>query len=445
MFDLEKQVRLWRHHIQSRGTMHEADVEELENHLKDQIDELKTRGLSDEEAFLIGVKRLGRADTLSKEFSKVNTENLWKQLMIVPQHRTFKEIGFIIVLCLLGGTLAKVPELFGYHISKGSEIFYFKNLSFFILPFISIYFIWKSSTRPGPAVWTILVFLISAILVNSYPSFKPFHNAILTGIHLPILLWLMAGLAYTGTNWKNEEARMDFIRFTGETFIYTVLILCGLGVLIAFVNTIFSSIGIDTMKINREYLMVYGGVASPVIAVYLVQAKKAIIENLAPVLAKIFSPLFLLTMLSFLFVMIVLGKSPYMERDFLIGFDIMLVLVLGLVLYEISARPDQDKPGLFDYLNLSLIIIALIIDAIALSAIIFRLSAFGATPNKVAALGENIILLINLVGLAVLNIRFMAGKTGFRALEGFQTRYLPVYAIWAGIVVFLFPVIFGFH
>ncbi len=140
-----------------------------------------------------------------------------------------------------------------------------------------------------------------------------------------------------------------------------------------------------------------------------------------------------------------LGNADALSREFLIGFDVMLVLVLGLVLYVISARGSRESAGFFDYMNFALIAAALIIDVIALSAIIFRLSSFGASHNKIAALGENIVLLVNLAGPAFLYVRFFLKKIRFKSLEAWQTAYLPVYAGWAAVVIFLFPLIFGFR
>ena len=93
---------------------------------------------------------------------------------------------------------------------------------------------------------------------------------------------------------------------------------------------------------------------------------------------------------------------------------------------------------------MSLIIVALIIDGIALSAILFRLSSFGITPNKIAALGENIALLVNLGGLALLYIRYFAKKIEYSILERWQTFYLYIYVVWIAIVTFVFPIIFNF-
>jgi hypothetical protein len=81
---------------------------------------------------------------------------------------------------------------------------------------------------------------------------------------------------------------------------------------------------------------------------------------------------------------------------------------------------------------------------VALWAIAARISEFGFTPNRVAALGENIILLVNLAWSAVLYVRFLRGRGPFAVLERWQTAYLPVYAVWAAIVVIVFPPLFGY-
>jgi hypothetical protein len=149
-------------------------------------------------------------------------------------------------------------------------------------------------------------------------------------------------------------------------------------------------------------------------------------------------------MISFLAVMAATGKSPFMEREFLIAFDFMLAMILGLVLYVISARDINQPVNLFDYLNMALIITALLIDGVALSAILFRLSAFGITPNKVAALGENLLLLGNLAGLAWMYGGDFRKRLDFARLEKWQTDYLNVYLVWTAFVAFIFTVIFKF-
>lgn len=221
--------------------------------------------------------------------------------------------------------------------------------------------------------------------------------------------------------------------------------MAGIVVLGGFISLIFESIQVDAGTFLENYYVIYGGCAAAMVTMYLAEAKKSVVENFAPILAKIFSPLFLITMLCFLAVMILTGKSPFMEREFLIAFDFMLAMILGLVLYIISARDINQPANLFDYLNLVLILTALVIDGVALSAIVFRLSAFGITPNKVAALGENLALLVNLAGLAWLYIGYFRSKFSFVKLEKWQTSYLYVYFCWTAIVAFVFPIIFRFY
>ncbi|PKM76098.1 MAG: hypothetical protein CVU90_14345 [Firmicutes bacterium HGW-Firmicutes-15] len=451
MFELEIQIQSWSDHLRARGNFTDADISELEDHLRDEIEDLIAAGLAPDESFLISVKRLGNVDAVSHEFAKVNTENLWKHLFIDPvdsiaKKESRRDIFLVVIFALLAGTLIKIPGLFGLGFDDlGADHFYLRNMSLFILPFIAAFFLIKR--KANRKTWSIIManFIIAALIINIYPSFSPYNTEILSSLHLPLLLWLIVGAAYIGRKWQSSQGRMNFIRFTGEMLVYGVLVSAGVMVCGMFTMAIFKAIQVDAGKFLGEYYVVYGACAAVFITAYLVEAKKSVVENFAPILAKIFSPLFLVIMVSFLVVMIITGKSPFMEREFLIAFDLMLALVLGLVLYVISSRNDQQPPNLFDYLNLALILTALLIDGVALSAILFRLSAFGITPNKVAALGENLILLGNLGGLAWLYIAYFKKKLDFIKLEKWQTGYLNVYFIWTAIVAFIFPILFGFY
>ena len=138
------------------------------------------------------------------------------------------------------------------------------------------------------------------------------------------------------------------------------------------------------------------------------------------------------------------GRGINIGREMLIGFDLLLVVVLGLLLYSISARDPQSPRGAFDVVQVVLVISAVLADAVMLWAIAARITEFGLTPNRVAALGENLILLVNLAWSAVLYIRFLRGRGSFTTLEKWQTDYLPVYCAWAAMVVILFPPLFRY-
>ena len=237
---------------------------------------------------------------------------------------------------------------------------------------------------------------------------------------------------------------MDFVRFSGELFIYYVLMALGGGVLMGFTALTFAAIGADAEWFVAQWMLPCGAMGAVIVGAWLVEAKQGVIENMAPVLTRLFTPLFAAVLLAFLVTMVWTRSGIDVEREVLIGFDLLLVVVLGLLLYSVSARDPQAPPGLFDALQLLLVLSALVVDIVALAAIAGRISEFGVSPNKLAALGENLVLLVNLSWSAWLYARFLAGRGSFSALERWQIAYLPVYAAWAAFVVVAFPPLFGF-
>jgi len=254
----------------------------------------------------------------------------------------------------------------------------------------------------------------------------------------------VVGIAYAGGRWGQVAGRMDFIRFSGELFIYYVLIALGGGVLTAFLVMMFRTIGIDVESFIGSWWLPCGAAGAVVVASWLVEAKQSVIENMAPVLTRLFTPLFAAVLVTFLGTVLWTGRGVDIERNVLIAFDLLLVVVLGLLVYSVSARNPQSSPGAFDVVQVVLVVSALLADAVALWAIAARITEFGFSPNRVAVLGVNVILLVNLAWSAVLYIRFLRGRGSIAALERWQTDYVPVYALWAAIVVIVFPPMFGY-
>ena len=450
MFDAEASIREWKDHLRARGGVSEGDLDELEAHLRDVVVDLGAKGLDTEESFLIAVKRLGTADALAGEFGKISTAQLWKQLLLQPEDGTAREsrrreVTWVVLLAMAAALLAKVPMVLGYPFVDNHMSLYLRQLCFMVLPSVVAYYALKRSLAAAYPLVPGLAMAVAFVLTLAYPWPARGQTELLTALHLPIVLWILVCLPYAGTRWNTVEGRMDFLRASGEIFIYAVLLGLGGGVLVAFTQFIFGSLGLDVERITVEYILVMGGAAVPVVAVYLVESKRSIVESLAPVLARIFTPLFLAVLLVFVLVMPLTRRTPFGDRDFLIAFDVMLALVLGLVLYTVSAHRETDRPGLHDVLGLALIGVALAADAVALVTMLGRLSSFGVTPNRLAALGENLVLLVNLAGLAAAGFRHLVGKAPYSALMAWQTAYLPVYAVWGAFVALAFPPIFGFR
>ncbi|HEX3205587.1 MAG TPA: permease prefix domain 1-containing protein [Propionibacteriaceae bacterium] len=446
---LEEQIDQWRSYLRRRQAIHSVDVAELEDHLREQVAVLVDAGLATDEAFLVAVKRMGNLDALSREFAREHSDRLWKQLVVVPtdsgEPRARARTDAIVVFCLAvaAAVVIKVPALFGIQLDQDAG-FYARNLSLFVLPLLSGYFVWKRRLDTSTVRWLALSFVAAGVFANVYPFAPGGDTEALTALHLPIALWLVVGIAYAGGRWSQVGGRMDFIRFSGELFIYYVLIALGGAVLLAFMAMIFQAIGIDIEPFFESWLLPCGAMGAVVVASWLVEAKQSVIENMAPVLTRLFTPLFAAVLVTFLGAMLWTGRGVGIERNVLIAFDLLLVVVLGLLLYSVSARDPRSSPGAFDVVQVVLVVSALLADAVALWAIAARITEFGFSPNRVAALGENVILLVNLAWSAVLYIRFLRGRGSFTGLERWQTNYLPVYAVWAAIVVIVFPPVFGY-
>ncbi|MDK2841634.1 MAG: hypothetical protein PWQ17_1139 [Anaerophaga sp.] len=87
--------------------------------------------------------------------------------------------------------------------------------------------------------------------------------------------------------------------------------------------------------------------------------------------------------------------------------------------------------------------ITLIVDLIALSAIVYRLGEYGFSPNRTAVLGSNLLIFANLVWIMIELYRVCCKGDDIKKVELIIARYLPVYALWTILVIFGFPLIFG--
>jgi hypothetical protein len=181
-----------------------------------------------------------------------------------------------------------------------------------------------------------------------------------------------------------------------------------------------------------------------IVAAWLVEAKQRVVENMAPVLTTLFTPLFALMLAGAVVVYAFTGLGSGFDRELLGTFDVLLVVVLGLVLYGVSARPPSAPPGWMDRVRLATVVGALVLDGMVLTTMIARIGSLGFTPNRAAALGLNLLLLVSLAGTAWLSARFLSGDAPFHRLERWQTGYLPVFALWTAAVVLVLPLVFTF-
>ena len=449
---IEDQISAWRAYVSRPEAIDGRDVDELEDHLRGQIDRLEASGLDGDEAFLVAVKRLGGLDDLSREFAREHSDRLWKQLMFPSEPRAPRAGGLALAVGLaVGAAVAvKIPALFGIGFGEDGD-FYGRYFALLVLPFLAVYFLVRRSASPATIAAVAGPFVLAAVVMAAYPFVPDGATLVLAATHVAVALWIVTGIAYVDGRVRSSRARMDFIRFTGEWLVYLALIALGGGVLVALTMGVFAAIDIDAAWFVEEFMVPCGVAGAVIVSAWLVEAKQSVIENIAPVLTKLFTPLFTLLLLAFIVAGFVQGNlidggeaEAFGQRDLLILFDIVLVVVVGLLLYSLSARDPFAPPSWFDRMQLLLVVAAIVVDVMVLVAMIGRIAEWGASPNKLASLGLNVILFANLTGAAWLQLRFTMRRAPFERLERWQTGFVPVYLAWAAIVVVVFPPVFAY-
>jgi hypothetical protein len=352
-----------------------------------------------------------------------------------------KELILVIIASLLTGVIAKFPAIFNIN----PEFFYPRNIGLIIFPILTVYFIWRMNLSLKNIVYPGVAFLIALIFINQLPTDNNSDTLILSCIHLPIFLWAVLGFTYIGEDKKDNHKRLDFLRYNGDLVIMSGLILIAGGMLTGITIGLFSVIGINIEKFYFEYIVIFGLSAVPMLGTYITQTNPQLVNKVSPVIAKIFSPLVLITLVVYLLAILFSGKDPYNDREFLMVFNLLLIGVMAIILFSIasSSQKNENRAGIFILFALS--IVTVIVNGIALSAILFRISEWGITPNRIAVLGANILMLTNLLMVTFQLFKTVSKKADISNVENSISIFLPVYMFWTIIVTFFFPLLFGFN
>ncbi len=442
---LEVEIAEWRAFVGRSPVVDERDVEELEAHLRDQIADLGAAGLAADEAFLIAVKRIGRLDDVSREFAREHSGRLWKQLVLAggtDERNASGGLPTALAFAVAAAVTVQLARLASGFPGEG-DWWLVRNASLLVLPFLAGYFGWRRGITARQWVVTAALFLLAGLVINLYPFGENTSTGLLAAAHLPVVSWFVVAYPYAGGAVRSHERRMDVVRFTGEWAIYYVLIALGGGVLMGLAAAILGPAGVDAEQVI-EVVVPLGAAGAVVVAAWLVESKQRVVENMAPVLTMVFTPLFAVMLLVAVVVYAVTGLGGAFDRELLGVFDLLMVVVLGLVLYGMSAREPSQGPGWMDLIQLVAVVAALALDLMVLGMMVARIGELGFTPNRTVALGLNLLLLVNLAGAAWLSARFLAGRGTYHRLERWQTTYLPVFAVWAAGVVIVLPPLFAF-
>lgn len=377
------------------------------------------------------------------QLGETSLANFWNTRLNYENKEVFQgtgtDWGFLIIASLLAGILAKFPAFF----SIDEEFFYPRNIGFIVFPALTAYFAWKNKLSAVKIITITLVTLTGLIYINLLPDARESDVLILACIHLLLVLWSVLGFAFVGGKDNTGKKRLGYLKYNGDLLVISALILISGGILTAITIGLFSLIGINIEQFWFEYVVIFGLPAVPLVGTYLTRTNPQLVGRVSPVIARIFSPLVLIILVVYLAAMIYSGKDPYNDREFLLIFNALLVGVMALIFFSVAETSGEtkSKPELWVLLLLSGLTI--IVNGIALSAILFRITEWGITPNRLAVLGANVLILINLLIVSTQLYRVLLKKAEAQRVGTAIAIYLPVYFVWAAIVTFLFPLIFG--
>ena len=350
------------------------------------------------------------------------------------------EISAVIILILVGGLIANIPNLTGIN----EESFFSKNIPLIIFPILSAYYIWIQKIEFNKIWFPIIAIVISAIYVNLIPNYNKSDSAMLVGIHLPMFLWSILGYAYIGAKLNDHPRKIEFLKFNGDLIIMCAIILLSCMVFTLITFGLFELINIKIEENYFRYFAVWWIAAIPMIASFLLQNNPQLISKVSPIIAKIFTPLVFINLLVYLTAVIYTGKYPYNDRNLLLVFNVLLIGVMALILFSVAEAGKNNK-GLFTlYILFGLSFLTIIINSIALSAISFRILQYGMTPNRIAVLGGNILIFIHLLIVSFKLYKSVRNKAKLEEVEISIAQFLPIYSIWTAIIVFILPFIFHY-
>lgn len=354
--------------------------------------------------------------------------------------KQFAELFLISCGIIIATFIAKIPQFFGLT----EDEYYAKNLSFIIVPTLMAYFIWKKEIDIKKAAIALVVIILSWVYMNLLPSVESNDSLILACMHMPILAWTILGFIYIKGEVKNSKSKIQYLIYNSNLAVMSAMLVISGFIFSALTIGMFNLIEVKIETFYFNYVVITGLSAIPLIASYLVENNAGLVNKITPLIAKIFTPLVLIMLTIFTITLFATGKSIYSNRDFLLIFNLVLIGVMALILFSVIEANKLKDSRVNTILLLLLSTVTIIVNGIALSAILFRLSEFGVSANRLAVLGANLIIFTNLILVFFKLIKTTKKKEAIEEVANTIVAYLPVYGGWAFIVAFLFPLLFQY-
>ncbi|MCL3781474.1 DUF4153 domain-containing protein [Prolixibacteraceae bacterium JC049] len=371
----------------------------------------------------------------------------WKARLLFQPKRLINErankaylINCIIVAI---GTifLIKLPLIFGFE-SQELE-FLIKNMPLIMLLGLTVFSLsTKSNIDIKKLLYTIAIYTVSAVVINLIA--EKGSTSPLVYIHIPIFIWFVYGWNYSSYSIGKKD-RLDFLKHNGDIAILSAVFAISGGILTMITIVLFSGIGKNITNFYIHNIIIPGITITPIASALILKYRPQITNKISSIVAILFSPLMLITLLIFLTTIIIEGESPYTKRESLFTFNIMLVPVLAIIFFSVSELRNNNIRKYLQVILLALSTITLFIDLVALSAIIYRFIEFGISPNRLTVLGFNILTCIHLFKISINLYKSQIDNDDEPIVANSIAHFLPFYMAWTFVVAFLFPIIFSIN
>jgi len=350
-----------------------------------------------------------------------------------------KDLWLVGALALLCGLLAKMPFLLGID----PDYFYPRTIGFIAFLGPMIFFALKEGLALRKAIGLGLFMLALVAYIHWLPNNPASDTLVLASIHLVFFLWAFLGFLFTGGRYE-LDGRLQFLRYTGNLVVLGSLLLSAGGLASAITIGLFSLIGYQIADTYMENVGIFGLAALPVVATWINRMNPLLVGRISPLIARIFSPLVLVMLSIYLAAMGYAGKNPYHDREFLMLFNVLLLAVLALIFFAIPAEGNAGDSKIWLWILFLLAVLTAGVNVIALSAILFRLSSWGVTPNRLAVLVANGLIMITMLRVTWQLLQVLRGKESLESAGVPMGQIMPILALWALFVTLAFPFLFAF-
>ena len=355
----------------------------------------------------------------------------------------------VTLLAILVATVALLPNF----IAVDQDVFYAKNVGFIVFPALMVYFAWKQKLPLKKLFSPLLITIFAAININLSPTLSNSDSIRLAFFHVPLFLWVIFAYVYVGGNFGQTfiggkfiatNNKINFLRFNGDLLVLIGLMIIASGIFAIITINLFAVIKVNIENIFINYIMAIILSIIPLVAAFLVQNNRHLVNKVSPIIARIFTPLVTIMLFVFLVTILFTGTYPAKNREYLLLFNVLLIAVMALILFSLSEVTKHTEQRYNHLILFLLSLLAIIVNGVALASILYRINDFGFTPNRLAVLGGDILILVNLLLVSFNLLKVVKGRVEVEKVESSIALFLPLYFVWTAFVTFGFPILFQY-